>query len=198
MEFYLSQIIYWACSFAPRGWAFCHGALLPISANTALFSLLGTTFGGDGRTTMGLPDLRGRTPVGFGNGPGLADYRLGQKFGRETVTLNILEMPIHNHAASLSGGTVNVEMKVSSAQGDTHAPSAGSSIAASYDSTNLAEIESFNSSTPDTAIAGASGTLSGGNLAIGQTGGSQAHENRQPSLVLNPCIVLQGLFPSRN
>ncbi|WP_024772263.1 phage tail protein [Aquimarina macrocephali] len=197
MEFYLSQIVYWACSFAPRTWAFCSGTLLAISSNTALFSLLGTTFGGDGRTTFGLPDLRGRAPIGFGNGPGLSDYRLGAKGGAEVVTLNILQIPSHNHSVTASELNIVVDIKANSGQADIHTPGNGSSLAAPYDSNNLAEVMGFNSSTPDVSLAGASAAISG-SMSTGMTGGSQFHENRMPFLTLNPCICIQGLFPSRN
>ena len=110
MEFYLSQIIYWACNFAPSGWAFCNGGIYPINTNTSLYSLLDTTFGGDGKSTFGIPDLRGRAPIGYGNGPGLSDYRLGQRTASEYVYLNNFELPAHTHTDSLSGRNVNVEM----------------------------------------------------------------------------------------
>lgn len=97
MEPFLGQIQIFGFGFAPRGWAFCDGQLLPISSNTALFSLLGTTFGGDGRTTFALPDLRSRVPVHVGQGPGLTRYVWGQKGGVETVTLTVQQMPSHNH-----------------------------------------------------------------------------------------------------
>ncbi|WP_074409558.1 phage tail protein [Aquimarina megaterium] len=197
MEFYLSQIVYWACNFAPRSWAFCSGALLAISSNTALFSLLGTTFGGDGRTTFGLPDLRGRAPIGFGNGPGLSDYRLGSKGGLEVVTLNVLQIPSHNHIIDTSGLDITVQMSVNSGQADTHTPTSGVSLAAPYDSSNLAEISGYNSEAPNVPIAGAIGAITG-NADTLNTGGSQYHENRMPFLTLNPCICIQGLFPSRN
>ncbi|GAB5552347.1 MAG: hypothetical protein Sapg2KO_19380 [Saprospiraceae bacterium] len=96
-EPFIGEISMFGGNFAPRGWAFCNGQLLPIAQNTALFSLLGTTYGGDGRTTFGLPDLRGRVPVHFGNGPGLSDYRLGQKGGAERMILNVTQIPSHNH-----------------------------------------------------------------------------------------------------
>ncbi len=102
MEPFLGQIVMFAGNFAPRGWAFCDGQLLPISQNSALFSILGTTYGGDGRTTFALPDLRGRVPVHQGNGPGLSDRRLGSKGGAETVTLNTNQIPSHNHSLNIS------------------------------------------------------------------------------------------------
>ncbi len=102
MEPFLGQIVMFAGNFAPRGWAFCDGQLLPISQNQALFSILGTTYGGDGRTTFALPDLRGRVPMHQGRGPGLSDRRLGQKGGQETVTLTTNQLPSHNHSLNIS------------------------------------------------------------------------------------------------
>src|SRR5215212_11299169 len=99
-EPFLGQIMMFAGNFAPRGWAFCSGQILPIAQNTALFSILGTTFGGNGQTTFALPDLRGRAPVGPGQGPGLSNIDLGQPSGTENVTLISSQMPIHNHSVN--------------------------------------------------------------------------------------------------
>jgi microcystin-dependent protein len=103
-EPYLGSIILFGGNFAPRGWAFCNGQILPIVQNTALFSLLGTTYGGNGQTTFALPDLRGRAPVHFGQGPGLANYSLGESAGAETVTLTFSEMPAHSHSQPANNG----------------------------------------------------------------------------------------------
>src|SRR5215212_9817165 len=105
MEGYIAEIRLFAGNFAPRGWAFCAGQILSIASNTALFSLLGTTFGGNGQTTFGLPDLRGRVAVGPGQGPGLPSYDLGQMAGETTHTLIINEMPAHNHQAQAAGNS---------------------------------------------------------------------------------------------
>lgn len=105
MEPFLGQIQLFGFNFAPRGWAFCNGQLLSISQNNALFALLGTIYGGDGRTTFALPDLQGRTVVGFGQGPGLSNYRIGQKGGQEIVTLNVNEIPSHTHLTTTTVGT---------------------------------------------------------------------------------------------
>ncbi|MEX1309383.1 MAG: tail fiber protein, partial [Candidatus Sulfomarinibacteraceae bacterium] len=105
---FIGQIQLFGFNFPPRGWAFCEGQLLAISSNTALFSLLGTTFGGDGRTTFGLPDLRGRSAVGVGNGPGLSSVSWGQRSGAENVTLNVNTLPSHTHSAAVTGLTTTV------------------------------------------------------------------------------------------
>ena len=105
MNPFIAQIIIFGGNFAPRGWAFCHGQLLPISQNTALFSLLGTTYGGDGRTTFQLPDMRGRVVVSEGRGPGLSSYRLGEKGGTETNNLTVLNMASHNHTVGIPTST---------------------------------------------------------------------------------------------
>lgn len=131
MDPFLAQIIMFGGNFAPRGWAFCDGQLLAISSNTALFSLLGTAYGGDGRTTFGLPDLRGRFPMHPGNGPGLSSRRLGDKSGAENHTLTVNEMPSHNHtmvlASNLEGdqtSPVNNSLAISDDRNYVNDPSA--------------------------------------------------------------------------
>ncbi len=166
---FLGEIFASGYNFAPVGYAFCDGTLLSIIQNTALFSLLGTTYGGDGQTTFALPDLRSRVPIMFGQGNGLSDYSLGEKGGVETVTLVQTQMPAHSH--TLNG---------SSANGSSSNPSGGvSAKSAQADKVYGA---------PNGAI------LSGG--AIGVAGGNLPHENRPPFLALNYYIALQGLFPT--
>ncbi len=154
-------------NFAPVGWAMCDGQLLPISQNTALFSLLGTTYGGNGTTTFALPDLRGRVPMHQGQGPGLSPRFLGESGGTETVTLDTSQVPSHTHA--LNG----VAARQDSNRVAGAAPSNGG-----YYSTQ----------TPGTAMHQA---------AIGTTGGGQPHPNVQPFLCVNFIIALQGIFPAR-
>jgi microcystin-dependent protein len=163
-EPFLAEVRIVGFNFAPRGWAFCDGQILPINQNQSLYSLLGTTYGGDGRTTFALPDLRGRTPIHVGEG-----HRLGQKSGEETHTLSVNEMPQHGHVAMASGND-----------------------AGSRDPTGMVLGRALNLYA---APAGLTGIRTG---TITHVGGSQAHENDQPSLALNFCIALQGLFPSRN
>jgi len=175
-EPFLGQIYLVGYNFAARGFSLCNGQLLPISQNSALFSLLGTTYGGDGRTTFALPDLRGRVPMHFGNGPGLTDRRLGQRSGQETVTLTAAEMPSHSH-------TVNA----TNADGDKGGPG-GKILAASPPGGNGSE----------TIYSDTAPTKQMNSAMISNTGGSQAHQNMQPYLVLNYQIALQGIFPSRS
>lgn len=171
MEPYLSEIMLVGFNFPPRGWAFCDGQLLPIAQNQSLFSLLGTTFGGDGRTTFALPDLRGRVSVHPGQGSGLPNYSLGQKGGENNVTLNISQIPSHSHSLMVNnsaGNSSNPEENfiASNAEGINH-----------YSNTNNAKANNF---------------------SIANAGGNQSHNNMQPYLGINHCIALQGLFPSRN
>ncbi len=169
-EPFIAEIRIFAGNFAPRGWAFCDGQLLPVSQNTALFSLIGTTYGGDGRTTTALPDLQGRTAMHPGRGPGLTSRRLGQRGGVETVTLTEAQMPNHGH------NPLRVETDEPGEDNDP-GPSVRPARAGVY--ANDANRQ---------AMASASLT---------NTGGSQPHNNLQPFLVMNFIIALVGLYPSR-
>ncbi|MCB9744439.1 MAG: phage tail protein [Alphaproteobacteria bacterium] len=173
-EPFLGQIVMFGGNFAPRGWAFCDGQLLPISQYTAVFSLLGTTYGGDGRTTFGLPDLRGRVPMHPGTGPNLSSRRLGEKIGREQVTLSQAELPAHAHtlrAASATGSLAGPSGNALAAFGVTHPP-----------------LGIYSNEAPGTALNPSS---------VANTGGSQPFDIMQPSLAVNFIIALQGVFPSR-
>lgn len=185
MDPFLGQIIMFGGNFAPRGWALCDGQLLSINQYQALFSILGTTYGGDGRTTFGLPDLRSRVPVHAGNGPGLSDRRLGAKGGTETVTLTTQQIPSHNHAITNAAGSVKVGNEGKGVA--TESTAAGNYLGNSTDAYR-------------TADGGA--TLAAGSVEIsGNTnsnGGGQSHNNMQPYQVVNYIIALQGTFPSRN
>lgn len=191
MEGTLGVIIPWAPNFAPRNWAFCDGQLLPISSYTALFSILGTIYGGDGRTTLALPDLRGRVAVHPGHGPGLSNYFLGQRLGVEDVALAENELGGHGHAQSSSPG---VEVNATTAGGNRALPSPSHRIAAGRLSFGV-QVNQFSSASPNTQIGGL--TISGvSNTEM--TGGGQPHENRQPYLSLNYIICVQGIYPSRS
>jgi microcystin-dependent protein len=171
MEPFLGQIQAFGFNFAPRGWAKCDGQLLSISSNTALFSLLGTMYGGDGRTTFGLPDLRGRSMLHSGNGPGLTNITQGQKSGAENHTLTDAQIPTHAHA---------VKVAVNTAPGDESSPT--STIASSAN--GFSEDATANSFL--------------GGVSSSNVGGGQAFNMRNPYLGINVCIALQGIFPSRN
>ena len=163
---FVAEIRICGFNFAPRGWAFCNGQVLPIAQNTALFSLLGTTYGGDGRVSFALPDLQGSTPLGPGQGPGLSLYDLGQSGGQETVALDASQMPAHTHQLS---GTSAVALN--------HTP----------DATELLGVGTRTYGAAQNLISMQSTTIVGG----------QPHTNRQPYLVLNFVIALQGVFPPR-
>ena len=173
VEPYIGQISMVAFSWPPRNWATCDGQLMSIAQNTALFSLIGTTYGGDGRTTFALPDLRGRVPIHQGQGPGLTPRTMGEKSGSENVTLLMSEMPMHNHLAAANSTT------------------AGSQSPANAFWAKESE--------GVTLIYGATSDGSTMNpQAIGLAGGNQPHNNMQPFLVINFVICLYGVFPSRN
>ena len=172
VETFLGEIRMFAGNFAPTGWAFCQGQLLPIAQNQALFSLLGTTYGGDGRTTFALPDLRGRVPVGFGQGPGLSNRVIGEQFGSELVTLNINQMPSHNHTVNAVTTEGNLNLPTNSLPANTKALDK--------------EYSDANANTTMKAT------------MVNPTGGNQPFGVTQPSLGVNFIIALQGIFPSRN
>lgn len=172
MDPFIGEVKLFAGNFAPRGWAFCDGQLLPISQNSALFSILGTTYGGDGRTTFALPDLRGRVPLGPRHGAGLSNYSLGQKGGQENVTLTTTQIPSHHHSINAVSATGNN----AAPQNNFLANTAG--LDREYSNAN-----------PDVQM---------NSNMVGNTGGGQSHENRQPYLAINYIIALQGVFPSRS
>ena len=181
-EPFLGMIAIYGFNFAPRGWAMCNGQILPIAQNTALFSLLGTTYGGNGQTTFALPDLRGRVAVGPGQGPGLPPVNLGQMSGEPTHTLIITEMPAHNHTTQVS---TNAFLDGFGGSGDSSNPTNNfwSSVTSGgpYNSTTNAKMNA-------NAV----------QVVLGIAGGSQPHNNMQPYLGLNYIICMEGIFPSRN
>jgi microcystin-dependent protein len=163
---YLSEIRIFSFNFAPKGWAMCNGQLLAINQNQALFALLGTTYGGNGQVNFALPNLQGRVPAHQGNG-----FLLGQRFGEESHTLNLNELPAHIHPVTATGAAATASVPT----GLTFAKSPG-----------VPYVPGGQSSTPLSPA------------SVTSTGGSQPHENRQPYLTLNICIALQGIFPSQN
>jgi microcystin-dependent protein len=169
-EPFVGEIRMFAGNFAPVGWEFCNGQLLPISENIALFTLVGTTYGGDGQTTFALPDLRGRVPMQQGTGPGLSTRVIGTSLGTESVSLTAAQMPTHSHTVNASSGAASQ----TSPQGAVVARSA---------------IDRLYASPPATTNMTAT--------AVGFTGGSQPHENRQPYLGINFIIAIFGIFPSQ-
>ena len=181
-------------NFSPRGWAYCNGQLLPISQYQELFSLLGTTYGGDGITTFALPDLRGRTPIHFGTGPGLSTRRLGERNGVEYNILNTSQIPSHTHTASLSNFSATPHCN--SDLGTTNTPE-GNYLAQGEVKSGKQAVGNANiySDTGTQAMAPATVT---GNVDIGNTGGGQPINNMQPYLAVNYVIALAGLFPSRS
>ncbi|TQV85345.1 phage tail protein [Aliikangiella coralliicola] len=171
-EPFIGEIRMFGGNFAPRSWAFCDGQLLAVSQNDALFSLLGTIYGGDGRTTFGLPDLRGRLPVKFGQGTGLSNYPIGRRYGDESVVLTSNQIPSHNHPLQGSKNPVDSPQAVGRVLGKQNA--------LFYHAAETGRVANFSPN------------------AVGNSGGSQAHNNMMPSLCVNFIISLIGTYPSRN
>ena len=167
---FLSEIRIFSFNFAPKGWAQCNGQLLPINQNQALFSLLGTMYGGNGQTTFALPDLRGHVAFHIGNG-----FTQGQRSGEESHTLNTSEMPTHLHVLSGNNAVVGGTNATVGTPGGNYWANSGKNV--------------YTTGSPNAAMTPAT---------VASVGGSQPHENRSPYLVLNYCIALIGVFPSRN
>lgn len=173
---FLGEIRMFAGNFAPKGWAFCNGQLLPIAQNTALFSLLGTTYGGNGTTNFALPDLKDRAPMHYGQGPGLQTYDLGQQGGATTVALTVNELPAHSHRAGCDTTVTNLSTSPTGAvwtgggRGGVNLYSTGGTL---QNETNM------------------------NSMALGPTGGDYPHNNVQPYLALTFIIALEGAFPPR-
>jgi microcystin-dependent protein len=177
-EPFIGQIIQFAGNFAIRGYAMCNGQILSIAQNTALFSILGTTYGGNGQTTFALPDLRGRVPIHMGQGPGLSNYSLGQVAGTESTTLTQNNLPPHSHNLNVSaGGKGNAAVPTGNFIGVGNVPSSGENV------------NNFNN-------AAATGAMNAGSITGG--GSSVPFSILQPYLCINFLIALEGIFPSRN
>jgi microcystin-dependent protein len=169
---FVAEVRIFPFNFAPRGWAFCDGQILPISQNTALFSLLGTVYGGDGRSTFALPNMQGNVPMHQGPGPGLTPRDLGETGGTETVRLLQTEIPVHNHTVQASTRAANVSLPTGN--------------------TVLGKSRPFIYTTTNTGLGNMAGE------ALPPAGGDQPHNNMQPYLTLNFCIAMQGVFPPRS
>lgn len=170
MDPFVAEIRIFPFNFAPKGWAFCNGQILPLSQNTALFSLLGTTYGGDGKSNFALPDLQDRTPMHPGQGPGLSLHDLGETGGSETVSLLESEIPAHNH--TLMAANLNSQ----------------STIPTNNSLGRGNPVKIYSTGTPSTGM---------GSNSIAPAGGDQPHNNMMPYLTMNFCIALQGVFPPR-
>lgn len=180
MDPFIAQIVMFGGNFAPRGWAFCNGQLLPIAQNTALFSLIGTIYGGDGRTTFALPDLRGRAAVhaGGSSGPGLTNRFLGSRGGSETNTLNVTQLPSHNH---------NPQLRAESAPGSTGNPT-----------NNLLGVVVTGADIYAPPVPAAEVNMSSDGIVSNNVGNNQAVNNMMPYQAVNYIIALVGIFPSRS
>ncbi|WP_111980148.1 phage tail protein [Algibacillus agarilyticus] len=225
MEFMMGGTILFGGTFAPKDWAFCDGQLIAISQNQALYAILGTTWGGDGRTNFALPDLRGRAPIGAGNGIGLTDINAGRQKGSEINTLHLSQMPAHTHSATFTGtgggssGTsavVDAKLKVSTENANSPVPSAGDYLAkvvtggsgpdkdeniyraasSGVDETKLVALAE-GSLDISVDVQGGNG-ITGGTVTVNPTGNDAAFSIMQPVLGMNYIIALEGTFPSRN
>ena len=206
MDSFLGLIYLSALSFAPRQFAFCSGQIIAVTSNSALFALLGNNFGGNGRTTFGIPDFRGRVPVGSNNmgvGPGLSVWPLGELFGFERVTLSVSEIPAHNHGAIFSGtgGSGADAVSLSTAAAVREVPQNGDvpAVANFGSGLGVTNVKSFgpDSSTVNGQVISTGGTPAG-SVTVDMTGGSERHYNIQPSQAINYIIAVEGIFPSRN
>jgi microcystin-dependent protein len=179
MDAFIATILLFAGNFAPRGWALCQGQLLSIAQNTALFSLVGVSYGGDGRVTFGLPDLQGRTAIGWGQGQGLSNRIIGERAGTETHTLITSEMPTHAH---------NVTIPALSTPGTVSVPASNTFLAQVADNRGTT-FNGYGTGTPNVG-------MNAGPTSV--VGGNAPHNNMQPYLAITYVIALEGIYPSRN
>ncbi len=216
MDANIGLVTDYAFAWAPQGWLSCMGQLINVSSDQALFSLLGTTYGGDGRATFGIPDLRGRSRMGQGSGPGLTQRTMGQKFGDESHSLTISEMPMHSHAATFtptgggSGTPLTATLKAAVVNATSNTPSTGAYLATTAPNTasgpqDKPEFIYYSGVAPaQTAelagltVSGGGGGITGGSVAVGTNGSSTPFSILPPMQVLNPCICSNGLYPMRN
>jgi microcystin-dependent protein len=184
---FVGEIRLFPFNFPPKGWALCQGQILSISQNTALFSLLGTSYGGNGTSNFALPDLQGRVAVAQGQGPGLSNYVIGQSGGNETIALTTTEIPSHTHTLTATG-----TLKARSVGGNSQTPAGNAPAAESEGAT-----ATYSSATPNASMK-AGGVTFSGTAKVSTVGSGTGHENHMPVLALNYCIALQGIFPSRS
>jgi microcystin-dependent protein len=192
-EPFMGTVMIWAPNFAPRGWAFCQGQLIAISTNSALFSLLGVVYGGNGQTTFGLPNLAGRVPVGQGQSPGTSSYTLGQTAGTEQVTLTTAQMPMHNHGATLSGATGSVTVQATTNPGASTSPSTTNNMLGTTNEESFINVNLYAPATTDPTklvnLAGGSVSNMTGTVAVAPNGSSLPFPVMQPYQVLNYVIA---------
>ena len=196
MEPFIALITMFGGNFAPRGWNMCLNQQLSIAQNSALFSLLGTTFGGDGQTTFALPDLRGRVPVGTGQGSGLPNFSLGEIGGTTTITLTITQMPAHNHTAN--GNGLVVSQSASTAAATTNIP--GNTLVPAKLPTigGGPSASAINGYAPQDNSTNLASSQVSGTLVTNIAGGSQPFSLMQPYIAMNYIIAMEGIYPSRN
>ena len=192
MDTFLGNIFFFGFNWAPMGWALCNGTLLQIAQNSALYSLLGVTFGGNGSSTFGLPDLRGRVIVGQGTSTTGTTYQIGQYSGSETVTLSSAYMPVHSHEVSFTGSSLTV--KASSTNGSSTTPGTRAATLAAGNPGSI-----YNNAAPDITL-NIGGAVAAGNVTLQASGNASPTpvNVRQPYCVLNACIAVEGLYPSRS
>ncbi|MHC0442579.1 phage tail protein [Flavobacterium sp. 3-210] len=195
-DIFLGSIMAFGFDFAPRGWATCSGQIIAISQNTALFALLGTTYGGNGQTTFALPDLRGRSMVGVGQGPGLSPIVLGEVSGTENTTLTINNMPMHNHQINAGTGANQVNLATSALAYTGGTNSNETDSGSNYLGAAGATPNIYCEPTGTTVKVGGIASTIGGSTAI--AGGSQPFAIRNPYLGTNFCIAMEGVFPPRS
>lgn len=195
---YIGEIRYFGFDFAPRFWALCAGQQLSIAQNQALFSILGTTYGGNGTTTFGLPDLRGRTIMNWGQGPGLTNRQLGELGGTENVTLSVNQMPQHTHATTFTPTAPSPTFNAATSKASLGTPSAGAMLARAIDDSPNAGAQVRIYAPAGTTPTAPLGVNVAGNVNVATAGNSTAFSNLAPYLTINASICLSGFFPSRN
>ena len=185
-------------NFAPRNWAMCNGQTLSIEQNDALYSLLGTMYGGDGRSTFGLPDLRGRAPIHQGAGPGLTNRRIASYSGIETYQLSFMEMPSHSHGVTMKQLTYNSYTPGNVETGETSSPNEDNSSVLGAANTSASRLFNLYNTKPPTCELLSEQNHVNGTATVQNSGGSGSHSNLQPYLTLTYCIALYGIYPSRH